>query len=198
MALIKCPECGKEISSKADACPNCGFPLDAMEDQDDSNQTEEIKTQNLSSVSIKVICKKYWWAVLIFVVCICLIVISINISKQQQEAKYRVSFSDENEMFELLSKGKWSSNGFYFVFMMPGDKYSCTYKYVDVKGEFDTAYENVTLDYSKGRIRLKASDTYYDIIEYKGNYYLRLNPNLDPETELREKNYLFFKLIPEN
>jgi len=27
MALIKCPECGKEISDKAPACPNCGIPL---------------------------------------------------------------------------------------------------------------------------------------------------------------------------
>ena len=26
MALIKCPECGKEISSLAVACPNCGAP----------------------------------------------------------------------------------------------------------------------------------------------------------------------------
>lgn len=27
MALINCPECGKEISDKAPACPNCGMPL---------------------------------------------------------------------------------------------------------------------------------------------------------------------------
>lgn len=27
MALIKCPECGKEISDKATVCPNCGMPL---------------------------------------------------------------------------------------------------------------------------------------------------------------------------
>lgn len=27
MALIKCSECGKEISSKATACPNCGYPI---------------------------------------------------------------------------------------------------------------------------------------------------------------------------
>lgn len=27
MALVKCPECGKEISSDAKACPNCGHPL---------------------------------------------------------------------------------------------------------------------------------------------------------------------------
>ena len=28
MALIKCPECGKEISDKANACPNCGAPVE--------------------------------------------------------------------------------------------------------------------------------------------------------------------------
>ena len=27
MALIKCPECGREISDRALNCPNCGCPL---------------------------------------------------------------------------------------------------------------------------------------------------------------------------
>ena len=27
MALIKCPECGKEVSDKAVACPNCGLGI---------------------------------------------------------------------------------------------------------------------------------------------------------------------------
>lgn len=27
MAMIKCPECGKEVSDKAKACPNCGYPI---------------------------------------------------------------------------------------------------------------------------------------------------------------------------
>lgn len=27
MAMIKCPECGKDVSSFAPACPNCGFPI---------------------------------------------------------------------------------------------------------------------------------------------------------------------------
>lgn len=30
MALIKCSECGKEISDKAVACPNCGCPISEM------------------------------------------------------------------------------------------------------------------------------------------------------------------------
>ena len=29
MALIKCPECGKEISDAAVKCPNCGYPVKA-------------------------------------------------------------------------------------------------------------------------------------------------------------------------
>ena len=28
MALIKCPECGKDVSSNARTCPNCGEPID--------------------------------------------------------------------------------------------------------------------------------------------------------------------------
>lgn len=27
MALIKCPECGKEVSDKASQCPQCGYPI---------------------------------------------------------------------------------------------------------------------------------------------------------------------------
>lgn len=27
MALIKCPECGREISDRANSCPNCGYPI---------------------------------------------------------------------------------------------------------------------------------------------------------------------------
>ena len=30
MALIKCPECSKEISDKAASCPNCGCPVSEM------------------------------------------------------------------------------------------------------------------------------------------------------------------------
>lgn len=30
MALIQCPECGKEISEKATSCPNCGYAFENM------------------------------------------------------------------------------------------------------------------------------------------------------------------------
>jgi len=34
MALIICEECGKEFSDKASACPNCGCPIDSMQEQE--------------------------------------------------------------------------------------------------------------------------------------------------------------------
>lgn len=37
MALIKCPECGKEISDKASVCVNCGYPV--------SEYVEELKRE---------------------------------------------------------------------------------------------------------------------------------------------------------
>ena len=30
MALISCPECGKQVSDKASVCPDCSFPLDSL------------------------------------------------------------------------------------------------------------------------------------------------------------------------
>ena len=27
MALIVCPECGKQVSDQAESCPHCGYPV---------------------------------------------------------------------------------------------------------------------------------------------------------------------------
>lgn len=43
MALIKCPECGKEISDKADSCPSCGYPILATKEAASSNINNEQK-----------------------------------------------------------------------------------------------------------------------------------------------------------
>ena len=39
MALIKCPECGKEISDTAKSCPNCGYEKGKLEQNSNSNQS---------------------------------------------------------------------------------------------------------------------------------------------------------------
>lgn len=34
MALIDCPECGEEISEKAESCPHCGVPITLPQSSD--------------------------------------------------------------------------------------------------------------------------------------------------------------------
>ena len=41
--IIKCPECGKDVSSQANSCPGCGFPIknylkDFQKQQDESKE----------------------------------------------------------------------------------------------------------------------------------------------------------------
>ena len=48
MALIRCPECGKEISDKASACIHCGYPL-VNDRQEKSNMTQTQSAGNSAS-----------------------------------------------------------------------------------------------------------------------------------------------------
>ncbi len=49
MALIKCPECGKEISSMGKSCPNCGCPIDNAS----NGKTILRKIADLLDISVK-------------------------------------------------------------------------------------------------------------------------------------------------
>ncbi len=54
MALIKCPECGKEISDKASVCIHCGFPLNLLSEGDISTKIERDLVENeLSTIKDK-------------------------------------------------------------------------------------------------------------------------------------------------
>ena len=44
MSMIKCTECGKEISDKATACPHCGCPMTEI-----LSATKENKKESFSS-----------------------------------------------------------------------------------------------------------------------------------------------------
>lgn len=46
MSLIICPECGKEFSDKAAACPNCGYPIESINNNvDDAVQQEDSQNE---------------------------------------------------------------------------------------------------------------------------------------------------------
>lgn len=56
MALINCPECRKEISDKAEFCPNCGYPIQRIHDYVNEHtecESEYIQDiENIDSVKI--------------------------------------------------------------------------------------------------------------------------------------------------
>ncbi len=55
MALIKCPECGKDISDKAEICVNCGIKISDINNLHEVSQNKEyeiIQEQNKKTKSI--------------------------------------------------------------------------------------------------------------------------------------------------
>lgn len=50
MALIKCPECGREISDKAPACPHCGYPLEKSNVNQEKIESKDSELKQETSV----------------------------------------------------------------------------------------------------------------------------------------------------
>lgn len=55
MALIKCSECGKEVSDKAISCPNCGYPIQSP--SPDTTAIEDIAEESLEFPQLPTIMK---------------------------------------------------------------------------------------------------------------------------------------------
>ncbi len=58
MALIACPECGKEVSTEAKACPACGYPL-AERNAAAPSLGDQVRTVDMQSVLLEV--RPSWW-----------------------------------------------------------------------------------------------------------------------------------------
>jgi len=62
MALITCPECGKQISDRAPACIHCGFPLELLNNenaQNDSIADNVVSTIQPNDLGYKIRLKSY-------------------------------------------------------------------------------------------------------------------------------------------
>ena len=57
--LIKCPECGKEISSKAGKCPYCGCPIKEVEDKVIEGEVVDAAPRKQSKVSDQTLIEQY-------------------------------------------------------------------------------------------------------------------------------------------
>ena len=66
MALMNCPECGKEISNQAKCCPHCGFPLESetekkLREAREKDKQSLVKIGALTLVGIAVILGYALW-----------------------------------------------------------------------------------------------------------------------------------------
>lgn len=68
MSLIKCTECGKEVSDKATACPNCGAPIILKNDEDQENNISYQKKQIPEKKKESVL--GIWGLIISFIMCI--------------------------------------------------------------------------------------------------------------------------------
>ena len=90
MALIKCPECDKEISDKVKVCPHCGYPF-----QKEENTAQKVE---ISSVNLK-IKKENKKKIIIAVIAICCVIVCIfavvKIYKNEQAKKASAEYEEQ-------------------------------------------------------------------------------------------------------
>ena len=109
MSLIKCPECGNNMSDKAPSCPSCGCPIDTViAERQRIKEESEIKKQQEETE--KAVGKKYKRQVLSFFGLLAAIVIVIagysiinapprydatDILKEAEEKRHKAEFEKE-------------------------------------------------------------------------------------------------------
>ena len=81
MALIKCKECGKEISDKATACPHCGCPVQTADGAKVEMQEEStVKGKDQSQGAVPVKKKKKGHGCLMTIIVFALICVAVNVA----------------------------------------------------------------------------------------------------------------------
>lgn len=100
MALIKCPECGKEISDKADSCPNYGYSMNSENEKVSFN----LKAKRTGGTSKK--------SKILIIVLILLFIgvgaILYNILVAQPKIKEEQDLAIYNEVYSLIKSDKYA------------------------------------------------------------------------------------------
>lgn len=104
MALIKCRECGKEISSFANCCPNCGCPV--------TSDTVKIKIPNIELGTVGLFSSRK-------------AIVRTNDGNVLWEGLHGqvASFQIDSETHITIDLGKWANS--FDASVKPGKKYNC-------------------------------------------------------------------------
>lgn len=108
MALIKCSECGKDISDKAHSCPNCGNPTNDLLKSPEKNKTKmetsQRKQGGLDKQKLKDAAKKYFTKKNISIIAGIVAVLIIGTMATYAIAGEKIDISHANQ---LISQQKY-------------------------------------------------------------------------------------------
>lgn len=99
MAMINCPECGKEVSSVAESCPNCGYGVKKHFNDIENNE----KLKKLEAIQLekkKKISKILKIVIPIVAVVICM---TVGLIVNHSILSKRTTFKNEDEMIKYLA-----------------------------------------------------------------------------------------------
>lgn len=172
MALIKCPECGKEVSDKAEKCIHCGCPLDVKESEKSVVTVESSDVINVDKD--KIIKKKKQWnkkTILISCSIIAFVIIGVFVyyaatakSREYKSAKelfdakqYQESYAVFSEISEYKDSMDMANECLYQMAQV----YYAEKKYESAKEFFDKidSYKDSS-DMSKECLYLKAQNLF--------------------------------------
>lgn len=88
MALISCPECGKEISENAVACPNCGNPISKQ------------RSKEKNDASRKSLVNKIFLGIGIAIIAFIIYAIAVAPSQQMTPEKARKLLDETQQMYK--------------------------------------------------------------------------------------------------
>ena len=107
MALINCPDCGKDVSDQAAACPNCGYPIKSPEKSAGAEQSAAGEARKKSG------CLKGFLAVLLTA---CLIGVGLFLEKDPPRisdlapvGEIQISPSREEEYVARMGREKYEA-----------------------------------------------------------------------------------------
>lgn len=139
MALIECPECGQNVSDRAAACPNCGYPVSAMieKQKKDIDDLYDLGCKYLYGIGMP---KD--------------IDIGIEYLRKAAEQGHSKAQYSLGVMYELIeSKGYGKGSGFLRLLLHNGQAISISVMYDISKAQFDdigNAQSKVGFEYQGG------------------------------------------------
>ena len=169
MALINCPECGKEISNQTEKCIHCGYPLGSGKKE--TKKKEQRKKHNFRFTPKSL----YTVLAVITVILICIIIYFTGFTKSAMYKKANMAYDNEHYQKAV------------FYYSAVGDYEDAATRLVNARNKF--YYFEAQKKYEKGQWK-EAKDLLGNCVDFTMAYTLSNDCDLNIATSLMgEGNY---------